>query len=256
MAYVPRLERRRRIPLWAWGLAIGVPAVGIGAWYFLAKAGVVPPPTALAPAPTPAPAEYFDDFLGTELDPTKWNTYVDTGASYSVSDGFLHLSVTSNATDRFVIVYTKKTDWGIGKYRAKVIPKSEATTSIQLSIWKGTLPVPDDIAIIKIDSRAAYREIRANSRVGGTWTESPELVLASGITLNTPYILELEVTESNVIARAYDEAENLLGSATLSLPNFGSPPTFTVDLRTKTEEAEGVTSQADVDWIKAPSYGT
>ena len=251
MAYVPRPERRRRIPLWAWGLAIGVPAVGIGAWYFLAKAGVVPPPTALAPAPTPAPAEYFDDFLGTELDTTKWNTYLSTGASYTVSDGFLHLSVTSDAEERFAIVYTKKSDWGIGKYRAKVIAKSSARNAIQLSIWKGTLPVANDIAIIKVDMMNS--DIRANSRVGGTWGTEQSLAPAS---LNTPYILELEVTETNVIARAYDEAENLLGSATLSLPNFGSPPTFTVDLRAKAEEAEGLTAEGDVDWIKAPSYGT
>ena len=186
MAYVPRPERRRRIPLWAWGLAIGVPAVGIGAWYFLAKAGVVPPPTALAPAPTPAPAEYFDDFLGTELDPTKWNTYVDTGGSYSVSDGLLHLSQTSNTEDRFTIVYTKKDDWGIGKYRAKVIAKSSgARTAIQLSIWKGTLPLPNDMAIIKVNMNVS--EIRANSRVGGTWGTERTLASAS---LNTPYILE------------------------------------------------------------------
>ena len=190
----------------------------------------------------------YDDFLGTELDRTKWNSYTDAGCTQTVHDGVLTLS--NSATEATVnSVYTKKTDWSIGKYRARVIPKSgDSPTSVQLSLFKGDMPLPDEMAMIKITGTDGT--IKCNTRRGGSWDTGTTLGVA---TFGQPYELEIEVTSDRIIFRAFDADGNLIGTETrTTLPNFGFPsPTFTVDLRNGLGSAGG-SQDGDFDWIDCP----
>ena len=189
----------------------------------------------------------YDDFLGTELDTTKWESTIEDSGTITVSGGFLHLSSGVKTDTQRLSVYSKKEDFPKGKYRARVVPKSGGGNSTGCQIFKGAKPLPDEIAVIQISGTTG--DIIVNTRRGGVWDADSDI--ATGQTLGVAYELEIEVTETQVIFRAYDAGGVLVGSETRTTPDFGSPPSFGVFFRNGSMSAtEG--QDGDVDWIDVP----
>jgi len=196
----------------------------------------------------------YDDFLGDTINTNKWDSLiVGSGCQQYLENGFLVLYNDSTGETKNIL-HTKKTDWGKGIYRTRVKPYSgDGTTATQLTLFKaplGTDGLSDEMAILKINGQTG--EVVANVRVGGAW--GTEQTLAT-VTLGQFYILEIEVTDSAITFRVYDDNGNKLGeySETSNLPNFGFPdPVFAVALQNGLTSSGGV-QRGDFDYLEVPS---
>lgn len=140
--------------------------------------------------------EFFDDFSGTSLDTSKWDTYISSGGSISVSDGSLVLTrsytgtvaggnaitwVTVNSTKKFsnnIIIYTK----------IKFTTMCNILTDVQSNT--------NGFYLFRLDARSTYYDLIGYYPVGATSTTV--LVTGQQSTANTWYYVKIVVDNSNL----------------------------------------------------------
>ena len=152
---------------------------------------------------------FFDDFLGSSLDTTKWTTYGTPTIAVSNSE----IDIQKTGATAGIQTVNSFSQGRAVRFKFKGIQGTD-------HVAENKIKYDDNNRMDSFYTRyAGANKYNANTRIGGTW--GTETTLYNAMALNTYYIAEITYINNSLQVKLYDTSYTQLG------PTYSSSPSWT-----------------------------